>query len=104
MFKRRKYPFLPLLPEQLNYLIYDKNFEKSLSKRMIEVKDFFVFGCTVALRFSDLIKLRKTNIRTVNGRCYLILRAGKTNSEINMKLPTFAIEIIEKYKKQKVML
>ncbi len=42
----------PLLPEELNYLIYDKTFEGSLKPRMKQVKDFFVFGCTVALCLS----------------------------------------------------
>jgi hypothetical protein len=46
-------PIFPLLPEELNYFIYKKGFETSLSSRMGEVKDVFVFGCTVALRVSD---------------------------------------------------
>lgn len=38
----------PLLPEELHYLVYNFEFENSLSPRMKEVKDFFTFGCTVA--------------------------------------------------------
>ena len=45
----------PLLPEELNFLIYNEPFEQVLSPRLREVKDVFVFGCTVALRVSCLL-------------------------------------------------
>ena len=48
-----------LLPEQLQLLIKDQAFEEALSKSLKETKDIFVFGCTVALRFSDLFNIRK---------------------------------------------
>jgi integrase len=91
----------PLLPEELNYLINDKDFETSLKPRMREVKDFFVFGCTVALRFSDLVKLDKSNIRVANHQYYLSVRSIKTGTDTLVKLPTYAIDIINRYKKLK---
>lgn len=90
----------PLLPEELNYLIYDEGFERRLSQKMRQVKDIFVFGCTVALRYSDLIALTAKNIREANGTKYLAVRSKKTNLESLVKLPPYAEEIIEKYRKK----
>jgi integrase len=88
-----------LSPEQLNFLIYDKVFENSLSQRMKQVKDFFVFGCTVALRFSDLVSLRTNNLRLVNGQLYLAACSKKTKTDSLVKLPPYAIEVINRYTK-----
>lgn len=91
----------PLMPEELNFLTYDQPFENSLNLRMKEVKDYFVFGCTVALRFSDLNTLKKNNIRQVNGQYYLSVKSIKTTADTLIKLPPYAIAIIDKYKKLK---
>lgn len=90
-----------LLPEELNFLIYNKEFEEGLPRKLREVKDFFVFGCTVALRVSDLISLRKENLRTIGDSFYLAVRSKKTSTDTLVKLPEYAVEIIYKYKKQK---
>ncbi len=87
----------PLLPEELNFLIYDKDFEKSLSPRMQETKDVFVFGCTVALRVSDLLALKPQHIRTSNNRHYLSVRSQKTATQTLINLPDYCIEIYKKY-------
>lgn len=89
------------MPNELSFLITDKTFENSLSPKLKEVKDFFVFGCTVALRFSDLIALKKSNIRIANGQYYLVVKSVKTSTDSMIKLPPYAVTIIEKYKKQK---
>lgn len=87
----------PLMPEELNFLAYNKEFEMSLNKRMQELKDFFVFGCTVALRFSDLNALQKNKIRHINGDHYLAVRSIKTGIDTLIKLPDYAIAIVGKY-------
>ena len=48
-----------LIPEQLNFLITNKEFELSLNPYLRRAKDICVFGCTVGLRYSDLMKLKK---------------------------------------------
>lgn len=90
-----------LMPEELNFLIYDKTFEESLPRRLKETKDFFVFGCTVALRVSDLIALQKQNLRIINGQYYLAVRSKKTGADSLVKLPSYAVDILIKYRKQK---
>ena len=97
--RKEEIPIFPLMPEELSFLIYNKEFEASLGPRMKEVKDFFVFGCTVALRISDLVTLRKSNIRIINGQHYLSVRSIKTDTDTLVKLPPYAIEIINRYSK-----
>jgi len=99
--RKEEIAIFPLLPEELNYLIHDKEFEKNLKLRMREVKDFFVFGCTVALRFSDLLALKKTNVRFVNDQYYLTVRSIKTSTYTSIKLPGYAVDIINRYSKLK---
>jgi integrase len=94
----------PLLPEELNYLIFDKALELKLCKRLKETKDFFVFGCTVALRVSDLLRLKRSDIRITNEHHYLITRSIKTNLESGIRLPDYAKEIIERYAKSRSLL
>lgn len=99
--RREEIPIFPLLPEELNYLICDEDFTNRLKPRMKEVKDFFVFGCTVALRFSDLAALKRSNVRIVNGEYYLAVKSKKTNRDSLVKLPTYAKAIIEKYSRRR---
>jgi integrase len=87
----------PLLPEELNYLIYDKTFEQKLDSRLREAKDVFVFGCTVALRVSDLLALKRSALRIVNSQYYLAVRSKKTGTDTLVKLPPYAVAIVEKY-------
>ncbi len=91
----------PLMPEELKFLIHDKPFEEKLKYRMKEVKDFFVFGCTVGLRFSDLNALKKGHIRQVNDQRYLVVRSRKTETDSLVKLPPYAVAIISKYGRYK---
>jgi len=91
-------PVLVLLPEQLNFLITNIEFEQSLPPVLKKTKDIFVFGCTVALRFSDLIGLKKSNLVNTSSACYLRVVSKKTQTETQVKLPAYAIKIIERNK------
>ena len=88
-----------LSPERLNYLIHDKELHKKLTPDLKKVKDIFVFGCSVALRYSDLIALKKTNLEVINERAYIKIQSKKTQTYTRVKLPEFAIQIIKKYEK-----
>jgi integrase len=99
--RKEEIAIFPLMPEELNYLITNKEFESKLTKRMKEAKDFFVFGCTVALRVSDLLNLKRSNVRIIGDQYYLSVRSIKTNKETQIKLPSYAIEIILKYPKHR---
>ncbi len=97
--RKETIPIFPLLPEELNFLISDTKFERSLSARMRQAKDVFVFGCTVALRISDLMALKTSNIRIVNNKYYLAVRSLKTGTDTLIKLPLYAVEIVLRYSK-----
>lgn len=102
--RKEEIAIFPLMPEELNFLVYNKTFENSLPRRLQETKDFFVFGCTVALRVSDLLNLKRTNVRIINEQHYLAVRSIKTKTDTLIKLPGYAVEILLKYKKRKSLL
>ena len=87
---------LTLLPEQLNFLIYDEGFEGRLSTSMRRTRDLFVFGCTVALRVSDLLALQRENLEYANGEHYLCVHSKKTRTYTRIKLPEYAVDIIRR--------
>lgn len=86
-----------LLQSQLQFLITNKEFEASLTEKQKKVKDFFVFGCTVALRISDLTALTKANLEIVGEKYYLRTSSKKTEAFTRILLPPYIVEIIKKY-------
>ncbi|HMI77188.1 MAG TPA: tyrosine-type recombinase/integrase, partial [Ferruginibacter sp.] len=92
--------FTPVIlsPSQLNFLITNKEFEGSLPIPLKKVKDIFVFGYTVALRYQDLMQMKKTNVQQAPDATYIILHTQKTGAEIKIPLPGYAISIIHKYR------
>lgn len=101
-FKIPHQPITPVVlqPEQLQFLITNEEFEVSLNPSLRRVKDIFVFGCTVALRISDLMRLEKKNIIYTGDEVYLKLFTQKTTTEVKVPLPDYAIAIINRYKRQ----
>jgi len=75
-----------LSPLQLKFLILNEDFEKS-SSSLQKCKDIFVFGSTVALRYQDLMRLKKNNIQNTLEGVYLSLHTQKISSEISIPLP-----------------
>ncbi|HET7117951.1 MAG TPA: tyrosine-type recombinase/integrase [Hanamia sp.] len=93
-----------LQPEQLNFLIYDKGFEDLLSPTLLKVKDIFVVGCTVALRYSDLINLKPSNLEKENNQWYLKVQSKKTQTYTRIKLPGYVVQVFLKYTNKKRLL
>lgn len=93
-------PIVVLSPEQLNYLIYDAELNERLPEHLHKVKDIFIFGCTVALRYSDLMQLHSNNLQYYNGAHYLKVTSLKTSTHTTIKLPGYAIELLQKYHKK----
>lgn len=87
--------------EQLQFLIFNKAFEATLSTPLKCSKDVFVVGCTVGLRFSDLCKIKLQNLEERDGYCYLKIKAQKTGIDTMVKLPAYTVDIIQKYRKNK---
>ncbi len=95
---KEEIPVIVLTPERLHYLIYNKEFEEQLPDRLKRIKDTFVLGCTIALRYSDLMSLTRSNILTTDNKYYLAVRSKKTKAYTQVRLPDYAIAIIKKYK------
>ncbi len=94
---KEEIPVLTLMPRQLHFLITNKEFEDSLSRPLKKAKDIFVIGCTIALRVSDLFATRFTDIEQVGGHYYIQVRTIKTGVFVRIKLPGYAISIINKF-------
>lgn len=89
-----------LQPWQLKFLICNKEFEASLNPSLKRAKDIFIVGCTVALRFSDLMNLKKTNLVQMGKETCLVLFTQKTGAEIRIPLPDYVLEIIHRNKRK----
>jgi integrase len=98
---KEEIPIIALSVEQLNFIIYDEQFNQLLvEKNLVQIRDVFVFGCAVALRISDLLSLNFKNLVIMQGGHYLKVKSQKTNTYTSMKLPDFAVDIINKYQKK----
>ncbi len=96
--EKQDIPIIVLSPSQLNYLIYDKELNKNISDGLKTIRDIFVFGCTVALRISDLLTLSGKNILKKDNHYYLQqVKSKKTNVYTTVLLPDYAVEIVKRY-------
>ncbi len=90
-----------LEPFQLKFLITNEQFKSSLRKNLQRVNDIFIFGCTIGLRYSDLMRLKKTDIQYTDTGVYALLNTSKTATQVKIPLPQYAIDIIKKYDKKR---
>lgn len=95
---KEEIPIVVLQPEQLNFLINDKDFHESLTPTLQRAKDIFVFGCTVALRVSDLLNIKKTSLEVGESHTYLRTISKKTGTFTKIALPQYAVDIIARNK------
>ncbi|MEJ7611056.1 MAG: hypothetical protein WKF88_07745 [Ferruginibacter sp.] len=95
---REDVPIITLLPDQLQFLINDSEFDRQLTPALKKSKDIFVFGCTVALRVSDLFSIQFNDILSYGQAYYLPVKTIKTGTEVRIKLPEYAIRIAKKFR------
>lgn len=96
--RKEEIDILVLSPEQLKFLIHDRDFDQNLTKPQRRIKDIFVFGCTTGLRFSDIFLLTSKNFENIDGEWYLKMRSQKTKTFSLIKLPGYAVAIYQKHK------
>lgn len=97
---KEKISIIVISTEQLKFLINDDKLNNRLPIHLQRVKDIFIFGCTVALRVSDLLSLTKENLEINQDNYYLKVKSKKTNTFTQVKLPEYAVKIIKKYENQ----
>ena len=97
---REEVPIVTLMPQQLRYLINDAAFHETLPAPLQKAKAIFVFGCTVALRVSDLFAIKFSDLEMVGLATYLPVKTIKTGAVVRIKLPSYAVQIVEHFRKQ----
>jgi len=90
-------PPLVIMPQRLQWLIENATFRHSLSPCLQKVLDTVIIGCTVGLRFKDLMALRPNHLEKTTGCTYLITTTSKTGTTVRIPLPLYAELIIKKY-------
>jgi len=76
--------------------LYQHDF--SDSKKLEQVRDLFVFGCYVGLRFSDYSDVKPENIVTIDGERFIKLITKKTNDLVIIPCNPVVLQIFQKYK------
>ena len=97
---REEVPIVTLMPQQLQFLINDTAFHDALPLPLQKTKAIFIFGCTVALRVSDLFAIKFSDIEMVGPATYLPVKTIKTGAMVRIKLPAYAVEILEHFRRQ----
>jgi integrase len=68
-------------------------------RQLCHVRDMFVFSCFTGLAYVDVCNLVEKHIETgSDGQLWIRIRRQKTNVESHLKVPSIALEIIEKYR------
>ena len=100
LFKLPQQNIAPIVisPQQLNFLIVDSAFYNTLTPSLQRIRDIFIIGCTIGLRVSDLMLIKQNNLIKTNNEYYLHLHTKKTGTELNIPLPSYVVEIFNKYK------
>jgi integrase len=76
--------------------LYHHDFSKN--KKLEAVRDLFIFGCFVGLRFSDYSSIKPENIVTMDGGCFIKQITQKTGELVIIPCNPVVMEIFEKYK------
>lgn len=76
--------------------ILDKDFT---TKRLSQVRDFFLFSCYTGLSYADVQKLKQSDISTgIDGGQWIFSHRQKTDTRLAIPLLPVANEILDKYK------
>lgn len=97
-------PKLNKRKKEVNFLTEEEllriiNLDYSDIPHLDRVRDIFVFQCCTSLRFSDVEKLKRDNVRINDAGKYEVrLITQKDKGEVWFPLPELAAEIYDKYK------
>ena len=100
-FKHKKFSFVEEETEHvyLTEVELTKLFKLKISnKKLDEVRDLFLFGAWVGLRFSDFSNVKFENIVQIEGDCFIKMVTQKTKELVIIPCNNVVLEIFEKYK------
>lgn len=100
-FKNKKFS-MPEVDVDACYLTEEEilklyRFDLSDCKRLERVRDLFVFGCWVGLRYSDYSNIKPENIIEEDGDLYIKMVTQKTKAIVIIPLNPIVLEIFKKY-------
>jgi len=72
-------------------------FDLSGNKRLEQVRDLFVFGCFVGLRFSDYSDVKPANIIKIENEYFIKLLTKKTGELVIIPCNPIVLQIFDKY-------
>jgi integrase len=75
------------------------SYDLSHKERLERVRDLFVFGCLVGLRFSDFTNIKPENIMKDGEDTYIYVNTSKTGEEVIIPCHPIVLEIFHKYQK-----
>ena len=67
------------------------------NKKLEGVRDLFVFGCFVGLRYSDYSNIKPGNVVQIEGDYFIKLKTQKTKEQVIIPCNPVVIEIFDKY-------
>lgn len=83
------------LNEKELQILYSFDFSKN--KRLEQVRDLFIFGCWVGLRFSDYNNVKLENIVEDEGDLYIKIITQKTSEPVIIPCDRVVLDIFNKY-------
>jgi len=86
----------PYLSESEIFSFY--KFDFSGNKRLEAVRDLFVFGCMVGLRYSDYSNVKPDNIVDQDGEKFIFIKTKKTGTVVHIPCNPLVMDIFKKYK------
>lgn len=101
-------PRLQTAKKQVRFLTREEldtiySLDLSYDEQLERTRDFFVFQCFTALRYSDLKQLKHDNIhQRENGDYYIDIVTEKDEDRVSYKLASKAVAIYTKYKDMKL--
>ncbi len=70
------------------------------NERLEKVRDLFVFGCLVGLRYSDYSTIKPENILKKNDKTFLQIKTQKTGEIVYLPCHPIVLQLFEKYKEK----
>lgn len=89
-----------IMPSRLQGLFNNQTFSAKLTQSHLSVLDTIIIGCTVGLRYKDLMGLKPVHLETTAIFTYLCVQTSKTGSVVRIPLPDYAITILQKYQRR----
>ncbi|MBO0331138.1 tyrosine-type recombinase/integrase [[Muricauda] lutisoli] len=76
----------------------DQIIKKEMPNERLQIaKDWFIISCYTAQRISDLHRFTKSNIQTIDGDKYIVLKQFKTGKNIEVPIHHIVRDILKKY-------